>query len=278
MRFSDNGNGTVTDNLTGLMWKKNANQAGVTMTWQQALDYVKTVNTGGYLDWRMPNRKEMRSLIDYSQLNPALPQGHPFTNVQQSSRYCESTSWQSTEDPPVGVWEVGMRDGGNFDGLKTANYNVWPVRCGMLSTTTTIIPTTTTITPSTTTSIQPMTTTSSTTTIIQPTTTTTEQTTLITLATFNAIPKSGKVILSWSTSSEIDNAGFNIYRAELADGQYAKINASLIPAKGSSTEGASYEFIDTNVQNRKTYYYKLEDIDLSGRLNNAWSSEVQHHG
>jgi hypothetical protein len=42
-------------------------------------------------------------------------------------------------------------------------------------------------------------------------------------------------------------------------------NSSLIPAQGSATKGASYEFIDTNVQNRKTYYYKLEDIDLNGQ-------------
>ena len=39
---------------------------------------------------------------------------------------------------------------------------------------------------------------------------------------------------------------------------------SLIPAQGSSTQGASYEFIDNDVKNRKTYYYKLEDIDLNG--------------
>ena len=39
---------------------------------------------------------------------------------------------------------------------------------------------------------------------------------------------------------------------------------SLIPAQGSSTQGASYEFVDTDVKNRKTYYYKLEDIDLNG--------------
>jgi hypothetical protein len=58
----------------------------------------------------------------------------------------------------------------------------------------------------------------------------------------------------------VDNAGFNVWRTE----EYQKINASLIPAKGSPTEGASYTFIDKNVQNRKTYLYKLEDIDLSG--------------
>ena len=39
----------------------------------------------------------------------------------------------------------------------------------------------------------------------------------------------------------------------------------LIPAQGSSTQGASYEFVDDGVQNRKTYYYKLEDIDLNGK-------------
>ena len=70
--------------------------------------------------------------------------------------------------------------------------------------------------------------------------------------------------MQWTTESEIDNAGFNLYRSESADGEYIKINDSLIPAQGSSTQGASYEFIDTDVKNRKTYYYKLEDIDLNG--------------
>ena len=68
----------------------------------------------------------------------------------------------------------------------------------------------------------------------------------------------------WSTASEIDNAGFNIYRAESENGEILKINRALIPAKGSSTQGAAYEFVDSDVKNRKTYYYKLEDIDLNG--------------
>jgi hypothetical protein len=88
--------------------------------------------------------------------------------------------------------------------------------------------------------------------------------TLITLRDFKAYAKSKSVILDWSTESETDNAGFNLYRSESENGSYTKINNSLIPAKGSSTEGASYEFTDTNVQNKKTYYYKLEDIDLNG--------------
>ncbi len=87
---------------------------------------------------------------------------------------------------------------------------------------------------------------------------------LISLASFTATAKSGKVLIEWTTESEIDNAGFNLYRAESEDGKYIKINSALISAKGSPTQGTSYEFVDANVQNRKTCYYKLEDIDLNG--------------
>jgi hypothetical protein len=106
--------------------------------------------------------------------------------------------------------------------------------------------------------------TTTTTTTIQQTTTTTAPATFINLSSFTATPKFSKVIIQWSTESEIDNAGFNLYRAESVDGEYEKINASLIPALGSSTQGSSYEFVDNDVQNRKTYYYKLEDIDING--------------
>lgn len=88
--------------------------------------------------------------------------------------------------------------------------------------------------------------------------------TLIELASFNVKTGAGKVVLSWSTASEIDNAGFNIYRAEAQDGQYEKINSALIPAEGSAVVGADYEFIDENVKLWKKYYYVLEDIDING--------------
>ena len=88
--------------------------------------------------------------------------------------------------------------------------------------------------------------------------------TVINLSSFTATASASKITLAWSTESEIDNAGFNIYRATSENGEYAKINTSLIPAQGSSTQGASYEFTDNDVKNRKTYYYKLEDIDLNG--------------
>jgi parallel beta-helix repeat protein len=96
--------------------------------------------------------------------------------------------------------------------------------------------------------------------------------TLIELSSFTASPESGKVILAWITESEINNAGFNLYRAESVDGEYIKINESLIPAEGSPTEGAYYIFIDDDVKNRKTYYYILEDVDLNGTKTNHGSA------
>ena len=64
---------------------------------------------------------------------------------------------------------------------------------------------------------------------------------------------------------EIRNAGFNLYRSGSRDGEYIQINDFLIPAEGSPSEGATYQFVDENVKNRNTYYYKLEDIDLYGK-------------
>jgi hypothetical protein len=89
--------------------------------------------------------------------------------------------------------------------------------------------------------------------------------TLIELTSFTASPFDRLIVLEWVTASEIDNAGFNLYRAEGEKGAYMKLNESLIPADGSPTEGATYQFIDDAVQNRITYYYRLEDIDLSGK-------------
>jgi hypothetical protein len=91
-----------------------------------------------------------------------------------------------------------------------------------------------------------------------------EPTTSISLGAFTAVPGRKIIFISWKTETEIDNAGFNLLRSETEKGEYAKINTSLIPAQGSSTQGTSYEFVDTDVKNRKTYYYKLEDIDLNG--------------
>jgi hypothetical protein len=88
--------------------------------------------------------------------------------------------------------------------------------------------------------------------------------TLIGLSSFEADAGWRQINLIWTTESEVNNAGFNIYRAESAEGNYEKINDSLIAAQGSLMQGAAYEYVDKDVKNKKTYYYKLEDVDLNG--------------
>ncbi len=89
--------------------------------------------------------------------------------------------------------------------------------------------------------------------------------TLIELVGFEAVASNRKVTLNWQTASEVDNAGFNLYRS-IDGSDYEKINADLIPAEGSPTGGSSYSFVDTYVQNRTEYSYLLEDFDLNGTV------------
>ncbi len=123
----------VTDNLTGLMWTKDANLPGTFMTWQLAMDYANNLSLCGYTDWRLPNLKELHSLTDFSQNAPALPLGHPFLNVQ-SSYYWSSTSYANF---PSSAWVVGMWDGSMYADNKNGGFfivdNVWPVRSGQTS-------------------------------------------------------------------------------------------------------------------------------------------------
>jgi hypothetical protein len=88
--------------------------------------------------------------------------------------------------------------------------------------------------------------------------------TAITLSSFTAQPGNGSVTLNWVTEVEINMSGFNIRRSEAEDGDYIQINESTISAHGNPYQGATYEFIDTNVQNGKTYYYELQGMDMEG--------------
>lgn len=133
-RFTDNSDGAVNDNLTGLMWTKNsyapgpaACNPGALKNWQTALDYVACLNDNGYLgytDWRVPNLKELRSLIDYSNVGYALSTGHPFTNLA-SVPYWSSTTDSEYEDS---AFPVNMSDGSTMPYPKSASLRVWPVR------------------------------------------------------------------------------------------------------------------------------------------------------
>ena len=153
-RFTTNAVGPATnvviDNLTGLMWTKNANIPGLTyplMDWTNAMLYCSTnlnirtndvgeiVGYGGYTNWHLPNRKELLSLINCEYCNFALSDttgtnqwtdGDPFTNVD-GNRYWTSTTYAGN---PAYAWYVWMTSG-NMDRneLKTGTAGViWPVR------------------------------------------------------------------------------------------------------------------------------------------------------
>lgn len=134
-RFTDNGNGTVNDNLTGLIWLKTANGFGL-RNWATAFTDCATLNSGergltdGSVegDWRLPNVKELQSLIDFGRNNPALPSGHPFTDVLYSSlSYWSSSTCAPNTDY---AWFVSMGDGGVSGGGKSSTRYLWPVRGG----------------------------------------------------------------------------------------------------------------------------------------------------
>jgi len=102
--------------------------------------------------------------------------------------------------------------------------------------------------------------------------------TVIALSQFEALPGDGTVTLMWTTQSEKETAGFNIYRGKVGFGrsgrvksdseldavEMEKINTNLISANGSATSGAEYTYTDDDVKNGFTYVYKLEDVDMNG--------------
>lgn len=124
-RFTDNGDGTVTDNLTGLMWEQSPSTS--VMDWSAALSYAGSLTTGEYTDWRLPNVNELESLVDVGEYTtPVLPEGHPFSNVQNVSYWSSTTSAYNT----VTAWFIYMGSGICGANNKTNTDYVWAVRSG----------------------------------------------------------------------------------------------------------------------------------------------------
>jgi hypothetical protein len=128
-RFTNNGNGTATDNLTGLVWLKNANCFDAQI-WTAALTSANTLASGacGLSDgskagqWRLPNITELESLVDTEHVGPALPSGHPFTAVGYYY-------WSSTGTIANQAWYVQMGTGEVGSNPWTSlSYITWPVR------------------------------------------------------------------------------------------------------------------------------------------------------
>jgi Protein of unknown function (DUF1566) len=135
-RFTDCREGTVRDNLTGLIWLKNANCFGA-LPWANALSEANHLASGrcgltdGSIagDWRLPKVKELQSLIDFGDFGPALPDGHPFSGVQPSTYWSSTTKQPDTVpavDPGV-AWGVSLNFGNTSDVSKNATNPLWPV-------------------------------------------------------------------------------------------------------------------------------------------------------
>jgi len=139
-RYSDNGDGTVTDNRTGLIWMKKANCSGRDMTWEEAMQWATNLAQGqcGLRDgsragmWRLPTKEEWKAMVDTRYRKPALSnaagtgqwkEGDAFSGVQWGY-------WSSTEYRISSAWFVYLYDGSVGSIGKTATLYVWAVRGG----------------------------------------------------------------------------------------------------------------------------------------------------
>ena len=74
----------------------------------------------------------------------------------------------------------------------------------------------------------------------------------------------GQVVITWSTQSELNNAGFFIKRSQQKDGEFQVINATMIAGAGTTSEKQFYTYTDTTAQPNVVYYYQIEDVSLDG--------------
>lgn len=115
----------VKDNLTGLMWVKSPDSTQ--RSWGAGLDYSNNLTLCGYSDWRLPNKKELMSLINAEQ---AIQAG--WLNAQGFNNIVADYYWSSTTNYgyPSYVWVIHMDNGDQFGGVRSALYYAWPVRGG----------------------------------------------------------------------------------------------------------------------------------------------------
>ncbi len=84
------------------------------------------------------------------------------------------------------------------------------------------------------------------------------------LASFQAKPRAGAVLLTWMTLSERDNFGFDLDRAPIETGPFAGVNDDVIPGAGTTSTPHTYSYLDRTVEPGAVYWYRLEDVSLSG--------------
>jgi len=101
-RFKDNGNGTISDKSTGLMWQKIASSEQI--IWSDSIITAEALTLAGYTDWRLPNVLELLSIVDWTQYDPCI--NHTFFPYTLSDIYWSSTTSVSN-DVEVHAFDFG---------------------------------------------------------------------------------------------------------------------------------------------------------------------------
>lgn len=134
-RFTDNGDGTITDNATGLMWVKepgaiggNFGSAGspAKMTWNNAIDECLALNYAGHNNWRLPNIKELLSIQQWQTGPPTINTAF-FPNTVSANYWTSSTLTAYS----LNAWVVPFGEWGISAVAKTGTQYVRPVRLGV---------------------------------------------------------------------------------------------------------------------------------------------------
>ena len=85
----------------------------------------------------------------------------------------------------------------------------------------------------------------------------------------------GEIVIRWITESELNNAGFNILRSDTRDGEFTKVNTSLIAGHGTTSEKHTYEWKDTTAKPNVVYYYQIQDVSLDGDVTTLRQSRLK---
>ncbi len=96
---------------------------------------------------------------------------------------------------------------------------------------------------------------------------------------FSVIGCTAPVRIEWSTETEMNTAGFNIYRGESPDGPFdVKINDQIIASSPDPMIGGKYSYVDSTAQMGKLYYYQLEEVEKNGTANKVGVTPVRAGG
>ena len=97
----------------------------------------------------------------------------------------------------------------------------------------------------------------------------------VNLSFFRPTLEDGKVVVRWTTESELDNAGFNIYRSESRNGEFTQVNEKLIQGKGTTAERSTYKWVDTSAKPGAIYYYQIEDVSFAGERTTLTTTKLK---